>query len=308
MPLVGEGFPLLSILVCHSYFLRFDEKQRRTRETLSAARDAAGCLAAARGRPPRDLLRRHAGRRRRGLPRQASRRAPRRRRVLRGQLQLPEQDVPRQDARRLLRDDRGRALRRCARRRRGLRCLGRAGALSRGRRRCRVARRGSRGADGARGPARRTTSRCPCRGSSRDCPTSARRSTGRTLRSSPAAPLPEPELPKRPARDLIDIERVSRRLARRARLLQPQHGGIARLLVPLRLVREADLGQSLPAAGRGRRRRRNAEPEARLRARPRLVCRRHLRLPRRIGSATSRRCSRPAEAACRSRSSFARTW
>ena len=26
--LVGEGFPLLSILVCHSYFLRFDEKQR----------------------------------------------------------------------------------------------------------------------------------------------------------------------------------------------------------------------------------------------------------------------------------------
>jgi anaerobic magnesium-protoporphyrin IX monomethyl ester cyclase len=29
---------------------------------------------------------------------------------------------------------------------------------------------------------------------------------GRTLRSSPAAPLPEPELPKLPARDLIDIE------------------------------------------------------------------------------------------------------
>jgi anaerobic magnesium-protoporphyrin IX monomethyl ester cyclase len=25
---VGEGFALLSILVCHSYFLRFDEKQR----------------------------------------------------------------------------------------------------------------------------------------------------------------------------------------------------------------------------------------------------------------------------------------
>ena len=28
MPGAGEGFPLLSILVCHSYFLRFDEKQR----------------------------------------------------------------------------------------------------------------------------------------------------------------------------------------------------------------------------------------------------------------------------------------
>ena len=28
MPIVGEGFPLLSILVCHSYFLHFDEKQR----------------------------------------------------------------------------------------------------------------------------------------------------------------------------------------------------------------------------------------------------------------------------------------
>ena len=68
---------------------------------------------------------------------------------------------------------------RCPRRRRGLRCLGRARPLSRGRRRRRVARRGARGADGARGPARRTTSRCRFRGSSRDCPTSARRSTGR---------------------------------------------------------------------------------------------------------------------------------
>jgi len=28
VPLSGEGVPLLSILVCHSYFLRFDEKQR----------------------------------------------------------------------------------------------------------------------------------------------------------------------------------------------------------------------------------------------------------------------------------------
>ena len=51
-----------------------------------------------------------------------------------------------------------------------------------------------------------------------------------------------------PAWDLVDIERYRARVARRAWLLQPQHGRVARLLVPVQLVREAHLGQSIPAA------------------------------------------------------------
>ena len=188
MPLLGEGFPLLSILVGHSYFLRFDEKQReRAKPYPPLATLQVAALLRAAGHQ-RHLLRRHAGYGHRGLPAPSCDAArPRGRRVLRGQLQLPEQDVSRQDARCVLRNDRGRASARCPRRRRGLRCLGRTRPVSRGRRRCRVARRGARGADGARGPARRTTSRCPFRGSSRGCPTSARRSAAR--RCARARPL-----------------------------------------------------------------------------------------------------------------------
>ena len=43
---------------------------------------------------------------------------------------------------------------------------------------------------------------------------------------------------------------LSLRLARSARLFQPQHGLFEGLLVPLRLVREAHLGQSVPPAQR----------------------------------------------------------
>ena len=57
-------------------FLAFRREATGARETLSAARDAAGRLAAARRRPRRGLLRRHAGHGTRGLPRQAARCAP----------------------------------------------------------------------------------------------------------------------------------------------------------------------------------------------------------------------------------------
>ncbi len=75
------------------------------------------------------------------------------------------------------------------------------------------------------------TSRCRSRGSSPGCPTSAQRSTGARLRSSPAAPLPARAAEARCPRSHRH-RRVSRCLARCARLFQPQHGRIARLLVP----------------------------------------------------------------------------
>src|SRR6185312_14569735 len=50
-------------------------------------------------------------------------------------------------------------------------------------------------------------------------------------------------------------------------------GGVARLPVPLQLVREADLGQSVRPARPGSRRRRAALPQAHLRSGPHLVCR-----------------------------------
>ncbi len=152
---VGEGFPLLSILVCHSYFLRFDEKQRERAKPyppLATLHVAALLRAAGHDVAVFDAMLADGNR---GLPREAARCAARGRRVLRGQLQLPEQDVSRQDARGVLRDDRGRPYGRRPRRRRGLGRLGCPRSVSRGRRRCRTARRGACGADGARRPARR---------------------------------------------------------------------------------------------------------------------------------------------------------
>ena len=97
------------------------------------------------------------------------------------------------------------------------------------------------------------------------------------------------------------------RVARRPRLLQPEHGRVSRLLVPLQLVREAHLGQSVFAAPRERHGRGDARSEAPLRAGSRLVRRRHLRLPRGLGRRIRGRARKPAAAACRSRSSCART-
>ncbi len=78
-------------------------------------------------------------------------------------------------------------------------------------------------------------------------------------------------------------------LDKSTRLLQSQHGRLARLLLPLQLVREADLGQPVPATQRGRGRERDVVPEGRLQTGSHLVCRRHLRLPGRLGARIRRR-------------------
>ena len=58
---------------------------------------------------------------------------------------------------------------------------------------------------------------------------------------------------RRPIRRLCGVgsgrhRALPRHVAECTRLLQPQHGGLPRLLVPLHVVRQADLGQSLSAA------------------------------------------------------------
>ena len=298
---------MLSILVGHSYFLRFDEKQReRAKPYPPLATLQVAALLRAAGHEV-TVLRRHVGYRHRGVSGQAERRPPAGRRLLRRQLQLPEQDVPREDARRLLRNDRARAIRRCPRLCGRLRCHGRTRPVSRSGRRRRVARRGARSADGARGAARER----PLAARS-----AARRGTARRQRDDrrgdvaiePGRSAARARAAKTPRSRAHRHRVVSRSMARGAWLLQPQHGRIARLLFPVRLVREADLGQSLPAASGRRRRGRNAAPQTRVRPRPCLVCRRHLRLPRGLGHPLRGSCSQPAAVGCLSRSSFARTW
>ena len=76
---------------------------------------------------------------------------------------------------------------------------------------------------------------------------------------------------------------------RAPRLLLDEHGHLARLPVPLQLVRQADLGPALPRAQR----RRTWPPRSRwlkqhLSARPHLVRRRHLRPQARLGRAVRR--------------------
>ena len=89
---------MLSILVAHSYFLRFDEKQRRrakpypplaTLQVAALLREAGHQVALFDAMLADGVL---------DYDAVARRRAAAARGALRGQLQLPEQDVPRQDA------------------------------------------------------------------------------------------------------------------------------------------------------------------------------------------------------------------
>ena len=97
---------MLSILVGHSYFLRFDQKQRRrakpypplaTLQVAALLREGGHEVALFDAMLAEDIER---------LRGHARRPAAATRAVLRGQLQFPEQDVPRHDARGLLRHDR----------------------------------------------------------------------------------------------------------------------------------------------------------------------------------------------------------
>jgi len=66
-------------------------------------------------------------------------------------------------------------------------------------------------------------------------------------------------------------------------LFQPEHGCLAWLFISLRLVRQADLGEPIPAAHTGLRRRGDGASEARFQPRPRVVCGRYLRVSSRLG-------------------------
>ncbi len=164
---------MLSILVCHSYFLRFDQKQQErakpypplaTLQVASMLRKAGHEVSLFDAMLAEDLER---------FERQLD--------VLKPQLVLLYEDNynflskmclgrMRRAACEMLR------LARTARRtahRRGLRCLRRTGQISRGRRRCRAARRSARDADGAGRPARSPDRRRAMHSWSRACPMSA---------------------------------------------------------------------------------------------------------------------------------------
>ena len=208
---------MLSILVCHSYFLRFDQKQQERAKPYPPLATLQVAAHAAQRRPRSVVFRRHAGRRLHAL--RAPARCPQAaaRAALRGQLQFPEQDVPGPHARGLPRDDRPGTRARRTHHRRRVRCLRCAGQLSRCRRRRGAARRGARRARGARRPAQRQHSRARracARGRPARC--EHRRRAGPNVRHSGAAPLPEPNARRAlPAWDLVDVEKY-RRVWRRA--------------------------------------------------------------------------------------------
>ena len=215
-------------------------------------------------------------------------RPPAGRRLLRGQLQLPEQDVPREDARRLLRNDSARAF--CA-----VPASLRRGptprthpTVSRSGRRRRFAGRGARGADGARRAARERLCRCPSRGSLRGFLTSARRSTGRRPiePGGSAARARHPEVPLATSSTSSAIAQSG--AARRATSASTwSHRAVALSgATGARSRSGATLPQRRPTTSRPK-----CCASSAIRARPCLVCRRHLRLPRGLGRRTSRQCA-----------------
>ena len=276
---------MLSILVCHSYFLRFDQKQQErakpypplaTLQVASMLRKAGHEVSLFDAMLAEDLER---------FERQLD--------VLKPQLVLLYEDNynflskmclgrMRRAACEMLRA--GARARRAADRR-GLRCLRCAGQIPRRRGPCRAARRSTRDAAWRWSTGSITRpSRWRRDNGSRVCPMSAysdrtacsaSRGKSRRCRNPPPRPLPG----LGPGRH----REISPRLAARPRLLQPQHGRIARLLVPLQLVRETHLGQSIPAAPAARSGGGNDPPAASLSARPHLVRRRHLRISRSTG-------------------------
>ena len=170
-------------------------------------------------------------------------------------LQLPEQDVPRRACARaaceMLALARARGARAHRRRLRRLRCAGKylaagAHAVLHGEALATLVALIDRLDRNRRARLARTMGRGPARMSASPARTAPLRATRRAhCRNRSLAALP--------AWDLVDIEKYRARLAARAWLLQPQHGRLARLFVPLQLVREAHLGQSIPAApGRAR--------------------------------------------------------
>ncbi len=68
-------------------------------------------------------------------------------------------------------------------------------------------------------------------------------------------------------------------------LLQSQHGRLARVLFPLHLVLQTHLGKSISAAQSAGSRRGNGAPQARIQSGSHLVRGRHLRISRRLGYA-----------------------
>ena len=145
---------MLSILVCHSYFLRLDPEATGARQAIPGARHAASGRDAAKGRAPSILFRRDARRRHRGIRARALRRCAAGGAALRGHVQFLEQNVLEHDAPRSLRNDRLGAARRRQSDRGRPRCQRCPGALPQGRRGCGSHRRRSVGASGAAAAAR----------------------------------------------------------------------------------------------------------------------------------------------------------
>ena len=243
----------------------------RTRQALSAARDAAGGVAAAQRRPRGVAVRRHAGGRLLAL-RTAARCAqaaagP----ALRGQLQLPEQDVPRAHATRGLRNAGHGAQARHARAGRRVGRLGRARQISRppAQTRCCTARHWRHSWRWSIG-SMPTPASMLARLADGLPDVSIAGSAGAALQHAPRTPARAQT--RRAARLGPGRHRkIPARVATRARLLQSQHGRFARLFVPLQLVRQAHLGQPVPAAPGARNRRRDDSSAAPLSAGPRLV-------------------------------------
>ncbi len=134
---------MLSILVCHSYYLRFDQKQLERGKpypALATLQVAAMLRKAGHKVSFFDAMLADGveefNRRLRAVEPQAGA-------ALRGYVQFPEQDVLGRDAPRRLRHDRLRASRRRQGDRRGSRCQRRSGPVSSGRRGCGSHRRGA---------------------------------------------------------------------------------------------------------------------------------------------------------------------
>ena len=198
---------MLSVLVCHSYFLRLDQKQLQRGKPYPPLATLQVAAMLQEDGTAGGLFRRDARGGVGGVRTHARERAAASRAALRGYVQFPEQDVPRHDAPRRLPDDRLCAARGRSRDRSRSRRQRRAGALPSGGSGRRSDRRRSVRPVGSAGAARCPSERLCRRPRRRAYPASA--CCGRT-RSSPPAVLVccrSADYEGSAAWDLVDMER-----------------------------------------------------------------------------------------------------
>ena len=218
---------MLSILVCHSYFLRFDQKQQAARQALSTARDLAGRVACCARRGTRCRSSTPCSPRTCRASSASSTCSARSSSLFyEDNYNFLSKMCLGTHARAALRNARGAARTRV----RALIAAGSdasdapdkylaagADAVLHGE--------GAGGADGAHRPARPRRRAAMTATRVAGLPdVSVSGPGGRHDARGAAARLPEPAQPSLPAWDLIDIEKYRARVAARARLLQPQHG------------------------------------------------------------------------------------